>query len=76
MAPELVAQLLRDAGHQVTIREAEKAIKLPSGLWYRSRTPIIDGQESTLADLCAAANALRTKAGLPELSVPAEGVAA
>jgi len=74
MAPERVAELLRDAGRQVTIRETD-SVKFGNG-FKRIRVPVIDGKECTLAELYGAANVLRAKAGLPELSLPVDAAAA
>lgn len=73
MAPERVAELLRDAGHRVTLLERD-AIKFGNG-YVRQRQPVIDGAERSMAEMYAAANALRTKAGLPELSLPVDAAA-
>lgn len=72
MSPEQCAQFLRDAGHACTIVEGDDRGNgaATTSLNAPVRRPVLDGRQISMAELYAAANALRKAAGLSPVEAP------
>lgn len=70
MSPEQVAELLREAGHQVVIGEGTEGGGKSTKLVHWVRSPRLDSKDVSLAQLYDAANALRAAGGLAPIGVP------